>query len=40
LIAYDLHDAGMVRLPFDTAMDPLRDDPRFAALVAKMGFPK
>ncbi len=38
--SYDLHDAGMVRLPFDTAMDPLRDDPRFAALVAKMGFPK
>jgi len=38
--AYAIHDAGMVRLPYDPAMDPLRDDPRFAALVHKMGFPK
>jgi TolB-like protein/tetratricopeptide (TPR) repeat protein len=38
--AYDIHDAGMVRLPYDPAVDPLRDDPRFAALVRKMGFPK
>jgi len=38
--AYALHDFGMVRLSFDPAMDPLRKDPRFAALVAKMGFPK
>jgi serine/threonine-protein kinase len=37
---FPLHDAGLVRLPFDPAMDPLRDDQRFAALVAKMGFPK
>ena len=35
-----LHDAGLVRLPFDPALDPLRKDPRFAALVAKLGYPK
>ncbi|MEO8159839.1 MAG: tetratricopeptide repeat protein [Arenimonas sp.] len=35
-----IHDAGLVRLPFDPAMDRLRSDPRFAALVAKMGIPK
>lgn len=38
--AYDMHDAGMVRLPYDQALDNLRDEPRFAALVAKMGFPE
>ncbi len=37
---FPIHDAGPVRLPYDRAMDPLRDDPRFAALVQKMGFPK
>jgi TolB-like protein/tetratricopeptide (TPR) repeat protein len=36
----ELHDAGMQRLRYDTALDPLRSDPRFAALVVKMGFPK
>jgi len=35
-----IHDAGMVRLQYDPAMDPLRSDPRYAALVAKMDFPK
>ncbi len=35
-----IHDAGLVRLPYDPVMDPLREDPRFAAFVAKMGFPK
>ena len=37
---FPIHDAGLVRLPFDPAMDPLRNDPRFAVLVAKMGIPK
>jgi serine/threonine-protein kinase len=35
-----IHDAGLARLPFDPAMDPLRKDPRFAAVVAKLGIPK
>ena len=38
--SYALHDGGLVRLPWDPAMNPLRDDPRFAALIKKMGFPK
>jgi serine/threonine-protein kinase len=37
---FEIHDAGMVRLPYDPVMDSLRSDPRFAALVVKMGFPK
>ena len=38
--AYAIHDAGMARLPYDPAVDPLRDDPRFAALLKRMGFPQ
>ncbi len=38
--SYALHDAGLVRLPFDPVLNPLRKDLRFAALVTKMGFPK
>ena len=37
---FPIHDAGLVRLPFDPALDPLRSDPRFAAIVARMGIPK
>ena len=38
--AYAVHDGGLVRLSYDPGLDRLRDDPRFAALVRKMGFPK
>ena len=36
--AYDQHDSGMVRLRYDPTLASLHDDPRFAALVKKMGF--
>ena len=36
--AYDQHDSGMIRLRYDPTLAGLRDDPRFAALVKKMGF--
>jgi TolB-like protein/Tfp pilus assembly protein PilF len=36
--AYDQHDVGMPRLRFDPTLASLHDDPRFAALVKKMGF--
>lgn len=36
--AYEQHDSGMPRLRYDKTLAPLRDDPRFAALVKKMGF--
>ena len=36
--AYDQHDAGMPRLRYDPTLASLHDDPRFAALVKKMGF--
>lgn len=38
--AYDIHDAGMVRMRYDPILENLHDEPRFAALVKKMGFPK
>ena len=36
--AYDQQDAGMPRLRYDPTLASLHDDPRFAALVKKMGF--
>ena len=36
--AYDQHDSGMPRLRYDPTLANLHDDPRFAALVKKMGF--
>jgi adenylate cyclase len=36
--AYDQHDAGMYRLRYDPLLASLHDDPRFAALLKKMGF--
>jgi len=36
--AYDQHDAGMPRLRYDPTLATLHDDPRFTALVKKMGF--
>ena len=35
--AYDQHDTGMPRLRYDPTLASLHDDPRFAALVKKMG---
>ena len=36
--AYQAHDVHLVALPTDAKWDGLRDDPRFAALVARCGF--
>ena len=36
--AYDQHDTGMPRLRYDPTLASLHGDPRFAALVKKMGF--
>jgi eukaryotic-like serine/threonine-protein kinase len=37
--AYQEHDAYLVTLPTDFLFDSLRSDPRYAALVHKIGFP-
>jgi adenylate cyclase len=37
-LAYEQHDAGMVRLRYDPTLSTLHDDPRFGGLVKKMGF--
>jgi TolB-like protein/DNA-binding winged helix-turn-helix (wHTH) protein/Flp pilus assembly protein TadD len=36
--AYAAHDVGLVFLPVDPKWDPYRNDPRFAALLARCGF--
>ena len=38
-IAYQEHDTNLTFLKVDVALDPLRSDPRFTALVRKMGLP-
>jgi serine/threonine-protein kinase len=37
--AYEIKDAGLVSMKTDPFLDPLRSDPRFAALMKKMAFP-
>jgi hypothetical protein len=38
--AYQERDAGIIGLNTDFLLDPLRSDPRFAALVQKVGLPQ
>jgi len=38
--AYKEHDGGIVGIPTDFMLDPIRSDPRYADLVHKIGFPK
>jgi serine/threonine-protein kinase len=37
--AWEIRDSGLVRVKRDLYIDPLRSDPRYAALVGKMNFP-
>jgi tetratricopeptide (TPR) repeat protein len=37
--AFETHDRGMVWMRVNPRFDPLRDDPRFASLVTRMGYP-
>jgi len=37
--SFDLHDVHLVFLSIDAKWDPLRDDPRFAALLKRAGLP-
>jgi hypothetical protein len=36
--AFDAHDIHLIYLPVDAKWDPYRNDPRFAALLARCGF--
>ena len=38
-IAFDNHDGGMLSLGVDPMLRPLRDDPRYKNLLAKVGLP-
>ena len=38
--AYQSHDRWIFRIKIDPFMDPLRDDPRFADLVKRIGLPQ
>jgi serine/threonine-protein kinase len=37
--AYRVHDPGLLQLKVDFLMDPIRREPRFASILAKMKFP-
>jgi serine/threonine-protein kinase len=37
--AYTQHDGTLVQIKFDPLLVKLRDDPRFSAMVKKMGLP-
>ncbi|MDP9007538.1 MAG: TIR domain-containing protein [Pseudomonadota bacterium] len=37
--AYRIHDPGLIQLKVDALLDPIRREPRFQALLAKMRFP-
>jgi len=37
-LAFDHHDPGLSQLLVDPLLDPLRKDPRFVALMGKLGF--
>lgn len=39
-VAYQEHDPYVRGLRIDLALDSLRSDPRYAALVRKIGFPQ
>ncbi len=38
--AQETRDPGMAQIRVDPFLDPLRDDPRFAAIEAKLNFPE
>ena len=38
--AYDQHDGGLSMIKYDPFLASLRDDPRLAAMVRKMGLPE
>jgi hypothetical protein len=37
--AWSVRDPGLFNIRVDALMDPLREEPRFAALLKKMNFP-
>jgi len=37
--SWQVHDPGLLSMPADPFLDPVRNDPRFAAILKKMNFP-